>query len=109
MSQPIKPYVLRHLPGSKWEAGTPFQRQPGVERHVEYMRKLDAQGILLAGGPFMDDSGGMAVVLVADSDEAERVAQSDPGVEGGLLKVEVRPWLVAMGKVLSLGDSSSNP
>jgi uncharacterized protein YndB with AHSA1/START domain len=57
--------------------------------------------MLVLGGPFLDDAGGLAI-LRADAAAAARMAAADPGVTSGLLTVTVRPWLAAMGTVAPL-------
>ena len=89
-------YVLIHSPGPQWQEGVPFREQPGVGEHVGYMRGLLDQGLILMGGPFLDDSGGMMVARTTDPDEARRIAHDDPSVKNGLLLVTVRPWMVPM-------------
>lgn len=93
---PVVFHVIMHTPGVAWQAGTGFREQPGVMAHVEYMAGLLEAGTLAFGGPFLDDSGGMALLQGADLAEAERVAQADPSVQAGLLKARVVPWMVAM-------------
>jgi uncharacterized protein len=89
-------YVLFHTPGPSWVDGVNFQEQPGVRAHVEYMASFLEGHKLVIGGPFLDNSGGMMVMRATDQDEAERLANADPSVIGGLLKVHVRPWFVPM-------------
>lgn len=92
-------YLLHHTPGPAWQNGIGFREQPGVEVHVQYMAALLAEGKLVMGGPFLDDSGGTMVYQAADLAEAESVAQSDPAVQNGLLQVVVRPWLIVMSSI----------
>lgn len=89
-------FVLFHTPGPGWKAGVSFRDQPGVMDHVGYMGQFLAQGQLVMGGPFLDDSGGMMIMRAASIEEARARALADPTVKGGLLKVMVRPWLAAM-------------
>ena len=95
-ASPVIFHVILHSPGKAWQAGTGFREQPGVMAHVEYMSGLLEAGTLAFGGPFLDDSGGMALLRVSDQAEAERVAAADPSVVAGLLDFKVVPWLVAM-------------
>lgn len=95
--RPPQYQVLFHRPGATWQPGVPFREQPGVERHQGFMRRLDDEGLLVFGGPFLDEeSGGMVVLRARSFDEASRLAQTDPSIEAGLLTVRVRPWLVPM-------------
>jgi uncharacterized protein YciI len=89
-------YVLFHTPGPGWRPGVGFRDQPGVMDHVRYMSQFEANGVLVMGGPFLDDSGGMMVTRVKSMKDAADIANNDPTVKGGLLRVTVRPWLVAM-------------
>jgi uncharacterized protein YciI/uncharacterized protein YndB with AHSA1/START domain len=95
--QPPSYQVLFHRPGASWQPGIPFRRQPGVEHHQGFMKHLHDDGLLVMGGPFLDEeSGGMAVLRAGSIDEAIRLAHTDPSIEAGLLTVTVRPWLVPM-------------
>jgi uncharacterized protein YciI len=91
-------YVIVHTPGPAWIAGKSFFEQPGLQAHVEHYRQLLAQGKLVLGGPFLDGAaGGMMVPAPGLSQkELDDVAQADPAVRSGLLKAEVRPWLIGM-------------
>lgn len=100
-SPPAPPlyYVMLHSPGPAWVKDVPFREQPGVDAHVQYMRNLLQQGLIVMGGPFLDDSGGMMIARSPDLEEARRVASQDPAVKNGLLRVQVRPWMVPMSTV----------
>ena len=92
-------YVLFHEPGPDWMEGVAYPEQPGIEAHVGFARRLVDEGRLLFGGPFTDrDSGGMLVIRADSLEEAERLANEDPSI-GGLLRVRVRPWRIAMSTV----------
>lgn len=56
-------------------------------------------GKLVIGGPFLDDSGGMMVLRADSMEEAEQIANADPAVQSGLLKVHVKEWFVPMATV----------
>lgn len=65
--------------------------------HVEWLKGLDAAGVLKAGGPFLGADGkpvgSMLVLKAASLEEAEAVAAQDPYAEAGLFAdVAVRPW-----------------
>lgn len=91
---PLIYFVLFHSPGTKWIDGVGFREQPGVMEHVQYMADFQATGSMVIGGPFLDDSGGMMVLRAENQDEAEAIANADPSVKNGLLKVQVKPWMV---------------
>jgi uncharacterized protein len=89
-------YVLFHTPGPTWKDGTDFREQPGVLDHVNYMAGFMENNMLAIGGPFLDNTGGMMVLKADSQEEAESIANADPSVHAGLLKVTVKPWYVPM-------------
>lgn len=56
------------------------------------LRRLDAEGRLIAAGPFGDGSGGLVIGSFESVDEAQAVADADPYVVEGYRRAEVRPW-----------------
>ena len=91
-------HLVVHLPGPRWKHGAPIFEQDGVQEHIaHYRRWLDA-GLLEIGGPFLDAAGGGMMLPVAGVEEAtvRAFAESDPAVVSGLLRVELRPWLIGM-------------
>ena len=81
-------YVVIHTPGPAWKAGVP----------------LFEQGKLVLGGPCLDAvdaAGGAAVgMMIPESGlsqaEISEFANADPSVASGLLRADVRAWLVGM-------------
>ena len=66
-------------------------------------------GVLVLGGPFLDDGGGgTAVVRFGTLEEADAAAQADRAVQDGLLTATTRPWLVGM-TALDLTDLTPAP
>ena len=93
-------YVVLHNPGPQWDkAKGPFE-QPGLQEHINHYRKLLQDGKLELGGPFMDSAAGGMMIPAAGlgEDEIREFAQDDPAVRSGLLRAEVRPWLIGMRK-----------
>lgn len=67
-----------------------------VERHFEYLQGLLAAGRLILAGRCEEGPPGI-VVFEAESDEAAReVLDSDPAIEGGVFRGEVRPFRLAL-------------
>ncbi len=96
-------FVMAHRPGSAWEPGVPYPEQHGVRDHFDFMRRLAADGVLRAGGPYADgstDPVGMAIVEVEDLAAAEALGATDASVRSALLTVSVRPWDPRMGSWL---------
>lgn len=93
-------FVVLHRPGPRWQAGVPLFEQPGLAEHIGHYREWLAQGKLMAGGPYLDDTaGGMMIPEPGvTEDDMRAFALRDPAVVSGLLTAEIRPWLVGMHK-----------
>lgn len=85
-------YLILHQSGPAWIEGKGFQEQP-LLAHGTYMHNLYQQGILIEGGPFLDHSGGMALIKVENREQAESILEEDPALISGVFTAELRPWL----------------
>jgi nitroreductase/uncharacterized protein YciI len=64
-----------------------------IRNHCEHLDRLNAEGRLIAAGPFTDlQAGGMVVGEFPDLEQAEDFARNDPFVQGGYARAEIRPW-----------------
>ncbi|MDP3747065.1 MAG: YciI family protein [Phenylobacterium sp.] len=110
MAQPATPatiptiYVIHYKTGPAWLVGKPLRDQP-MGPHGAYMRKLFAEGRMLAAGPTVDAEGavplvdgGVILLRAASLDEAKAVMAADPAITAGLFVGEVRTWRVAFSK-----------
>ena len=65
--------------------------------HIAYVCGLEADGRLLAAGPFLDEAGspngqGMFILRVDSAAEADAIARADPYFRAGYRRYELRPW-----------------
>jgi uncharacterized protein YciI len=81
-----------------------ISREEGAEiqkQHLAHLRKLGKEGKILVAGPFGDQPDktmrGMCLYKVGSIDEARQLAEDDPAVKAGRLKVEVMTWYVEKG------------
>ena len=72
--------------------------QPWVQEHIAHYRQWLDAGKLALGRPHLDQGGGGRMVPSSGVSEKEvrRFAGEDPAVLGGMLVVEMRPWLIGM-------------
>jgi uncharacterized protein YciI len=66
-------------------------------RHHAYIDELDAKGILVGAGPFLDDTGnrfgtGMIIIRAATRREAEALANQEPYIALGVRRLKLVPW-----------------
>jgi uncharacterized protein YciI len=66
-------------------------------RHHAYIDDLDAKGILVGAGPFLDDTGnrfgtGMIIIRAATRREAEALASQEPYIANGVRRLKLVPW-----------------
>ncbi len=86
-----KTFAIVYTPGSGWLTGRPIFEQP-LEQHWQYLHWLYQNGILIEGGPYTDDSGGIVLIRAGDLDEAWEVVEQDPAVASQIYTAEVHPW-----------------
>jgi uncharacterized protein len=62
--------------------------------HIQYLTDLWKQGKIILNGPFDADTEmrGMSIYKVDNAEMAKRLAEADPAVRAGRLKIEVHPW-----------------
>lgn len=70
--------------------------------HLQHLTKMYNEGKMDIAGPFLDegDARGICVYNVATLEEAKALAESDPAVKAGRLKVVIRPWMSMRGATL---------
>jgi uncharacterized protein YciI len=71
-------------------------------RHLAYRAKLRAEGVIVANGPFGEQSDpslrGLSI-FSCDLAEARRLSDLDPSVHAGRLTYDVFEWWVAAGTI----------
>ena len=71
-------------------------------RHLAYRAELAARGLVVANGPFdqqSDDSWRGMSVFACDPAEAARLSDGDPSVIAGRLAYDVMEWWVRAGSL----------
>ena len=99
-----KHFLVLLLRGPSW---TPEQT-PEVEAiqqgHLAHLRHLMELGKIVVAGPFdeADDKTfrGMCVYQTETREEARKLAEEDPAVKSGRLKVEVLSWFTEKGAMV---------
>jgi uncharacterized protein YciI len=84
-------WLVVYRPGPAWLAGKPVGQQP-LKEHGRFLIGLYKKGILRFAGPFTDDAGGAAALLVPSEEEAKALIASDPAVVAGVMIPTLHPW-----------------
>ncbi len=68
--------------------------------HREHAAALHEQGVLLAGGPFEDQTGALLLFSTDDMSVVEASLEDDPYYSApGVEVVTVQPWTIATGGI----------
>jgi uncharacterized protein len=72
------------------------------DRHLAFRADLRDRGVLVGGGPLVDQDDerlrGISIMSV-DPETARRISEEDPAVQAGRLAVQVMTWMVPAGNV----------
>ena len=99
----MKTYYLGLL--RKGNARTPNstpELQKLQEAHLNHLTSPAKSGKPVMAGPLTDngDVRGIMVFVTETLEEAKRLAEQDPAVKAGRLKVEIHPWFAKSGSML---------
>ena len=81
--------------------GTHEERERIQAAHLANIQRLAKEGKILVAGPFADngDWRGIFIYKCASLAEAYALAESDPEVQAGRLRIEIHPWMTAKGYI----------
>jgi uncharacterized protein YciI len=89
----LRPADRKTIPDAEAEA---IQKQ-----HIAHLEKMGRSGKMVVAGPFDGQRDvslrGACIYRVATADEARALAEADPAVKAGRLRVEVVTWYVGKG------------
>jgi uncharacterized protein len=73
------------------------------KQHIAHLDAMADAGAIVAAGPFDDQQDetfrGLCLYRVGSVDEARKLAEADPMVKAGRLRVEAMTWMTAKGYV----------
>ena len=85
--------------GTAWTAERTPETQKIQEGHMAHLNASGKSGKLVIAGPLGDngDIRGILVYKTATVEEARAIAEADPAVKAGRLRVELHKWFVTKG------------
>jgi uncharacterized protein YciI len=70
--------------------------------HREYIASLAEKGVVLAAGPYADDTGALIIYEAADEASLKEILSADPYTPANVVtKWEIRVWNVLLGSWLT--------
>jgi uncharacterized protein len=101
----VEPYFIAFLlKGERWNDTQGAGVGDLVPRQLAFIREQIETGRYLLAGPITDDGPlvGISIVAAASATEALAIANADPGVQAGRLRVEVHPAFLPSLKDLKI-------
>lgn len=91
----MKKFVIAFLyAGDRVSEYTPEQRSEIQKGHMANINKLAEMDKLILAGPFFGNEAmrGIFVFAVDSKEEAEKLTNTDPAVQAGVLKMDLKEW-----------------
>ncbi len=99
----MKKYVMAFLlRGDRVSEYTPEQRQEIQGQHMANIGKMAEMGKLVVAGPFFgnEDLRGLYIFDVPSLEEAKTLTETDPAIQAGVLKMDLKEWYGSAALVL---------
>ncbi len=96
-------FAICYSRGPNWVTGKPVFERP-LQAHLAYMKTLRSQGRLLLEGPFIDDQGGLVVVIATGLDATAQAVADDPAIRCSVMVATAHPWKVLAGEAMLTGS-----
>jgi uncharacterized protein YciI len=84
-----------------WKKLPPEEAEALQKRHIAHLEAMGKAGNAVVAGPFSDQADpayrGACIYRVGSAEEARRLAEQDPAVQAGQLRVEVMTWWFGKG------------
>lgn len=88
---PRQLFLFLYSPGPAWRTGRPMREQD-LRDHAAYHARLLREGRGFAGGGFVGEEGGLAIVRAASLEEARAMLAADPAIRNGVFIADLRQW-----------------
>ncbi len=84
--------------GAAWQADAGLEGQPAWREHADFMDHLEAEGVVVLGGPLEGTPDVLLVMRAESAEDITRQLQADPWTSMELLRtLSIRPWSLRLG------------
>ncbi|MBY5950718.1 hypothetical protein KUV23_07025 [Algoriphagus marincola] len=91
----MKKYVIAFLyRGERVQEYSPEKRAELQRGHLDNITKLAEEGKMVLAGPFFgnEELRGLFFFNVASIEEAQQLTETDPAIQAGILKMDLKEW-----------------
>lgn len=85
--------------GAAWDETKRLRDQPGLDGHIDFIRRFRDRGVVIEAGPLHDPESyvsdplvGLALLDMDSLEEARALIENDPVVETGAYTYRVYEW-----------------
>ena len=92
-------FVAISSAGANRDLSKSTREQPLWDEHAAFIDQLVADGLILMGGPLVDEGGSLLILNAEDENEVREKLKNDPWSEHGILELEsVKRWQILIDK-----------
>jgi len=104
----MRTYVMANLIAGPIRSQDSLEAARLQRAHLDNITRMAEEGTLVLAGPFMDNKEvrGIYIFAVETVEEAEALTNTDPAIQAGRLKMELRPWY-GSAALMKLGEIHS--
>lgn len=90
--------VIFHTPGPAWDKIGDPASLVSLMAHARYLQKALRNGLIEFSGPFLKEGVGGMILTASGvtAEQAQAMGDNDPAVKSGLVRFEVRPWMLTV-------------
>ena len=101
----MKKYVMAFLKRGTNDSIDPEEAAKLQTEHLRNISRMADEGKLVLAGPFLDngDLRGIYIFNVETIEEAEKLTNSDPSIQAGVLSMELKEWY-GSAAVMAIND-----
>jgi uncharacterized protein YciI len=93
-------FAVTNTHGWRWDATRPLEEQEDWPAHAAFMDALEAEGVVVLGGPLEGTPDVLLIMRARDADEIRARLAADPWHRSDLLRLSrMVPWALRLGSL----------